>query len=81
MTSVTSPASLTYYPYNTAPMTSTHSVNSYHAPYTFPPLHPRTTPQQTVCEVIFFKSVSIIGFSRAYFLPFHENFTYAYESH
>lgn len=49
-----------YYPYNTAPVTSAHSVNTYHAPYTYPPAHPQTTPQQTVCEVILLKSINII---------------------
>lgn len=39
----------------------THSVNTYNASYTFPPVHPRTTPQQTVCEVMLLKSVTKLG--------------------
>ncbi|VDK77666.1 unnamed protein product [Litomosoides sigmodontis] len=47
--SVAPPTSLaSYYPYNTTSVT--HSVNTYNAPYTFPPVHPRTTPQQAVSE-------------------------------
>uniref|UniRef100_A0A0R3RGR0 tRNA selenocysteine-associated protein 1 n=1 Tax=Elaeophora elaphi TaxID=1147741 RepID=A0A0R3RGR0_9BILA len=50
--SVTSPTSVaSYYPYSATPMTSAHSVNTYHAPYTFSPVHSRTTtPQQAVSE-------------------------------
>ncbi|VDK64570.1 unnamed protein product [Onchocerca ochengi] len=49
--SLASPTSVaSYYPYNTQPVTTAHSVNTYHAPYTYPPAQPRTTPQQTVSE-------------------------------
>ncbi|KAM3727291.1 tRNA selenocysteine 1-associated protein [Dirofilaria immitis] len=49
--SIASPTAVTsYYPYNTPPVTTAHSVNTYHAPYNYPPVQPRTTPQQAVCE-------------------------------
>nr|CRZ22728.1 Bm8750 [Brugia malayi] len=49
--SVTTPTSVTsYYPYNATPVANAHAVNTYHTSYTYPSIHPRTTPQQAISE-------------------------------